>query len=118
MSSQITQNICPAHPSSNFTRDLICEKEAQICNKLLKVKKSPKCRKFAQSGHPDGEVGVRVARFFLAHDTKTGKMYQMTTNYTNGHKLCQMDVNIPVIKYINIFRSKALQNLPKLGFLV
>jgi hypothetical protein len=29
-----------------------------------------------------------------------------------------MDVNIPVIKYINIFRSKALQNLPKLGFLV
>jgi hypothetical protein len=44
----------------------------------------------------------------------------MTTNYTklpyimpNGHKRFQV-----VIKYNNIFYSKALQNLPKLGFLV
>jgi hypothetical protein len=44
----------------------------------------------------------------------------MTTNYTklpyimpNGHKIFQM-----IIKYNNIFHSKALQNLPKLGFLV
>jgi hypothetical protein len=27
-------------------------------------------------------VGTRVARFFLVHDTKTGKMYQMNTNCT------------------------------------
>jgi hypothetical protein len=47
-------------------------------------------------------------------------MYQMTTNYTkqpyiilNGRKIFQI-----VKKYNNIFHSKALQNLPKLGFLV
>jgi hypothetical protein len=37
----------------------------------------------------------------------------MTTNYTNGHKIFQM-----VMKYTNIYHSKALQNVPKLGFLV
>jgi hypothetical protein len=31
----------------------------------------------------------------------------------NGHALNQM-----AIKYANIFRSEALQNIPKLGFLV
>jgi hypothetical protein len=43
----------------------------------------------------------------------------MTTSYTklpciipNGRKIFQM-----IIKYHNIFHSKALQNLPKLGFL-
>jgi hypothetical protein len=37
----------------------------------------------------------RVARFFLVHDTKTGKMYQMNTkctrwsqNFPNGRKIC------------------------------
>jgi hypothetical protein len=46
-----------------------------------------------------------------------GKIYQMTTLYTklpyimpNGYKIFQM-----IIKY-NTFHSKALQNLPKLGF--
>jgi hypothetical protein len=36
----------------------------------------------------------RVARFFLLHDTKTGKMYQMVIKYSkcmsiipNGHKI-------------------------------
>jgi hypothetical protein len=62
----------------------------------------------------------RVARFFLVHDTKTGKnvpdeykMYQMNTkctkwaqNIPNRHKIFQM-----AIKYINIFQTKALQNL-------
>jgi hypothetical protein len=28
------------------------------------------------------ELEHRVARFFLVHDTKTGKMYQMNTKYT------------------------------------
>jgi hypothetical protein len=53
--------------------------------------------------------------------TKTRKIYQMTTNYAylvaknlpNGRKIFQM-----VIKYNNILHSKALQNLPKCGFLV
>jgi hypothetical protein len=61
-----------------------------------------------------------VARFFLVHDTKTGKnapnehkMYQMVIKYFNAYKIFQM-----AIKYINIFQSQAIQNLPKLGFLV
>jgi hypothetical protein len=66
-------------------------------------------------------VPDRVARFLLVHDTQTGKnvpneykMYQMVTKYPtspqkipNGNKI-----------YTNIFQSKALQNRPKLGFLV
>jgi hypothetical protein len=51
---------------------------------------------------------------------KPEKMYQMVTNCTkwlqnipNLHKIVKM-----AIKYINIFQSKALPNLPKLGFLV
>jgi hypothetical protein len=66
----------------------------------------------------DFQVQSRVARFFSIHDTKTGKMYQMNTkctewslNISNLHKIFQM-----AIKYINIFQSKTLQNLPKLGF--
>jgi hypothetical protein len=65
-------------------------------------------------------VEIGVARFFLVQNTKTGKIYQMTTKYikwplniSNGRKIDQM-----VIKYINIFHSKTLQTLPKLGFLV
>jgi hypothetical protein len=40
-------------------------------------------------------------------------MYQMVINIPNVCKIFQT-----VIKYINNFRSKALQNFPKLGFLV
>jgi hypothetical protein len=45
---------------------------------------------------------------------KPEKIYQMNTNYTKrpyGHKLYQT-----AVKYTNIFPSKALQNVPKLGF--
>jgi hypothetical protein len=67
---------------------------------------------------PDLEQGCQI---FLVHYTKSGnnvpdehKMYQMNTKcHGHGHKIFQM-----AIKYINIFQSKALQNLPKLGFLV
>jgi hypothetical protein len=52
--------------------------------------------------------------------TKMEKYDQMTTNYTrlpyimpDGHKIFQM-----IIKCNNIFHSKALQKLPKLGLLV
>jgi hypothetical protein len=62
----------------------------------------------------------RVARFFLVHDTKTGKMYQISTvctewsqNIPNIHKIFQM-----AIKYINIFQSEVLQFFAKPGFLV
>jgi hypothetical protein len=50
-------------------------------------------------------VYTRVARFFLIHDTQTGKMYQMTSKCTDVHKIFQM-----AIKYINIIQSKELQN--------
>jgi hypothetical protein len=64
-------------------------------------------------------IHCRVARFFLVQTTQTGNVYQITRNYTklpenipNGRKILAM-----VIKYTNIFDSKAHQNIPKLGFL-
>jgi hypothetical protein len=51
------------------------------------------------------ELDSRVARLFLTQNTITGK------NIPNGRKIFQM-----TLKYTNIFYSKALQNLPKLGF--
>jgi hypothetical protein len=64
-------------------------------------------------------IRFRVARFFMVHDNKTGK------NVPNEHKCTKWSLNIPNVqnysewpkKYINIFHSKALQNLPKLVFL-
>jgi hypothetical protein len=51
---------------------------------------------------------------------KRGKIYLRTTNYTkhpytipSGNKVCQITV-----KCTNIFHSKALQNIPKLGYFV
>jgi hypothetical protein len=62
----------------------------------------------------------RVARFFLTQCTKTEENYtklpqhyQIATALPNGHKIYQMS-----IKHTSIFQSKALQNLPKSGFLV
>jgi hypothetical protein len=56
--------------------------------------------------------------FSWSKHTKMGRIYQIATNYNkqpkiipNGHKIFQMGT-----KYTNIFHSKALQNLPKLGF--
>jgi hypothetical protein len=64
-----------------------------------------------------GQRCTGVVRFFFGHDTKTGKnelneqkINQMFIKYPKGHKTFQTDV-----KYINIFQSKALQNLPKIG---
>jgi hypothetical protein len=63
---------------------------------------------------------ARIARFFLVHETKTGKMYQTSTictewsqNIPNVYKIFQM-----AIKYINIFQSEALEMFPESGFLV
>jgi hypothetical protein len=61
---------------------------------------------------------IRVDRFFLVHDTKTGKMYQVNTNCTkwslnipNVHKIFQM-----AVKYINIFQSEDLDFFPNWDF--
>jgi hypothetical protein len=58
---------------------------------------------------------IRVARFFLTHNTKTGQnyTYQMSTKLLNGHKLYQMAVT-----YSKSLHSKALQNIPNLGFFI
>jgi hypothetical protein len=64
--------------------------------------------------------GNRVARFFFTQYTKTEK------KIPNYHNFTKMSKNIPndrkifrmTIKYTSIFHSKALQNLPKLEFLV
>jgi hypothetical protein len=61
---------------------------------------------------------IRVARFFLVRDTKTGKNTKLTQNIPNGHKIHEMSVKYSKCKKIHIFQSKALKNLPKLGFLV
>jgi hypothetical protein len=43
----------------------------------------------------------------------TAKHYKWIVNKANGHKIYQMG-----IKDMKYFNSKALRNLPKLGFLV
>jgi hypothetical protein len=66
-------------------------------------------------------VSIRVARFFLVQNTKTGKIYQLPQNIPNGHKKFPMAIKYVdqmVIKYTKIFHSKTFQNLHKLGFLV
>jgi hypothetical protein len=37
----------------------------------------------------------RVARFFLVHDTKTGKYTKLKHNVSNGHKIFQMSIKCP-----------------------
>jgi hypothetical protein len=61
----------------------------------------------------------RDARFFLAQHTKTGKIYQRFTKYTkwphnipNDRKIFQM-----IIKFTNIFHSKAIQKYTHIGIL-
>jgi hypothetical protein len=62
-------------------------------------------------------IRFRVARFFLIHDTKMNQMNtkcnKRSWNIPNVCKIFQK-----TIKNGNIIQSKALQNLPKLGFLV
>jgi hypothetical protein len=50
---------------------------------------------------------------------KLEKITKSTQNVPNGHRISQRSVNIPNgHKYFKIFQSRALQNLPELGFLV
>jgi hypothetical protein len=49
---------------------------------------------------------------FSCHNIpKRRKMHQIATELPNEHKIYQM-----AIEYTNLFHSKALKNLPKLGF--
>jgi hypothetical protein len=63
-----------------------------------------------------------VARFFLVQTYQNGEKYtKWRQTIPNDHKIYQMAVNYSkrsLNRYTNIFHSKALQNLPKLGFLV
>jgi hypothetical protein len=62
-------------------------------------------------------IVARVARFVMVKRTKTWKKYtKWPLNFPYGHKIYQMDVKY--YKYTNIFYSKALQNIPKLVFLL
>jgi hypothetical protein len=56
----------------------------------------------------------------LVYDTKTEKCTKRAQNVPNVHKISRMSLKIfqRPIKYINIFQSMALKNIPKLGFLV
>jgi hypothetical protein len=61
---------------------------------------------------------IRVARFFLVHNTQARKSTKLeqnapkwTYNIPNVRNILQM-----AVKYFIIFQSKALQNLPKFGF--
>jgi hypothetical protein len=60
-------------------------------------------------------VRIRVARFFLAQHTKTGKNVpkrpQKSQNTPNASKIYQM-----AKIYKNVFHLKAVQNVSKLGF--
>jgi hypothetical protein len=62
---------------------------------------------------------ARVARFFLIQFTKRGENIPNYSKLTNGQKMYQM-VEIPIfqMEYASLFLSKALQKLPKVGFLV
>jgi hypothetical protein len=75
---------------------------------------------------PNKASSVEGCQIFLDPNTsKWGKMYQTNTNYLYQTainyairpKIFQL-VIICTYVYTNIFHSKALQNLPKLGFLV
>jgi hypothetical protein len=52
--------------------------------------------------------------------TKMGKVYQMDTNYTKRPYIIPNDQKLyqTTVKYSNIFYSKALQNIPKMVYLV
>jgi hypothetical protein len=78
------------------------------------------CSEFGHCDLLQKVAGTRVARFLLVRDTQTGK------NVPNNTKWSKWSRNFPnvlkiflmAIKYFNIFQSKALKNLPKVGFLV
>jgi hypothetical protein len=62
--------------------------------------------------------GGRVARFFLVKYTKTGIKYQISKVHINYvYQWAVKYSKLPLNTYSSIFHSKALPNIPKLGFL-
>jgi hypothetical protein len=75
------------------------------------------CRNFRFSTFFSRHNQGGVARFFLVHDTKTGKMYQIAIR----NPKCPLNIpkNIPNgHKFINIFQSYALENIANCNFFV
>jgi hypothetical protein len=62
-------------------------------------------------------LGPGLPDFYCYNIPQRGKIYQITTSLPNDHKTYQMAVGKISQGTIN-FNSKALQNLPNLGFLV
>jgi hypothetical protein len=93
-----------------------------ICKQVKHFQGPPNLFRFSASS--------QVARFFLVQTCRNGKKYtKWPQTIPNGH-ICIISNGhtyiIPIghklyqtaVKYANIFHSKALQNVPKLGFLV
>jgi hypothetical protein len=76
--------------------------------KIVKAKNRPIGQKFAQSGHQGCQI-------FLGTIIQKGEKYtKVLLNYQKTIiRIFQMDM-----EYTNLYNSKALQNLPKLGILV
>jgi hypothetical protein len=86
-------------------------------NTSEKSKELPHPRRYESSWLPSGQweknnwkkgLLTRVARFFLVHDNKSGKMYQMHTKCTKWSSNI-LNVNIifqMTIKYINFFHLR------------
>jgi hypothetical protein len=75
---------------------------------------------FVQKGEHKIDSAAGLPDFSWDMIPKLEKMYQMNTKCTiwskNISKVCE--ILQMAIKYINIFQSKALQDLPKFGFFV
>jgi hypothetical protein len=102
---ELTEIVLCRRPLANFSRSLA----GRFMGQLVAIQKKSFFPPTA--GLPD---------FSWSKHTKTGKIYQMTTNYPKRPYFLPQcrKIFLTVIKSANIFHSKALQNLPKLGFLV
>jgi hypothetical protein len=58
-------------------------------------------------------VCIRVARFLLVQHTKMGNIIP---NHHNIYQMASKYTKWPLCIYTNIFHSKTIHNLPKLGF--
>jgi hypothetical protein len=63
-------------------------------------------------------LAARVARFFFVQHTKTEKIFPDDLKIHKIFRIAVCKVDKMAIKYTDIFQSKTLQNLSKLGFLV
>jgi hypothetical protein len=82
----------------------------QIANKLPNGHNTYQIANKLPNGHNTYQIANKLPN---GHN-----IYQIANKLPNGHKINQMAQYFPVaIKYTNLFQFKALQKLPKLGFL-